>query len=257
MLAIENQLVRILLSVIFSAGLFIFIAPFFAGIINVGNCFGSVICAVMAFFLIFNDKVSVWLYKIYGHTAGKIAIIIFITFLISGCILAFVISGFMVNAINKKPDSADTVIVLGCKVKGTRPSLMLKRRLDSAYEYLENNSEVLVIVSGGQGSDEEMSEAECMKAYLIEKGIAPERIYKEDKSTNTYENFKFSKEIMQEYNLGSNLTVVTDGYHQLRAKMIADSLEIKTNAISAPTSWWLVPTYWVREWFAVVYAFIS
>jgi uncharacterized SAM-binding protein YcdF (DUF218 family) len=163
----------------------------------------------------------------------------------------------MLDAMYRKPDSSDTVIVLGCKVKGTRPSLMLKRRLDSACEYLENNSEVLVIVSGGKGSDEEISEAECMKAYLIEKGIAPERIYKEDKSTSTYENFKFSKEIMQEYNLGSNLTVVTDGYHQLRAGIIADSLGIKTNAVSAHTSWWLVPTYWVREWFAVVYTFIS
>jgi len=257
MLVIENQLIRIILSAIFSAGFLIFIAPFFTGIVNLGNCFGTFICALMIIFTVFNDKISVLIYKLYGHTVGKIAVNLIITLFISGIILAVVISGFMIDAINRKPVSSDTVIILGCKVKGTRPSLMLKRRLDCAAEYLMENQDVLVIVSGGKGSDEMISEAECMKAYLIEKGIAPERIYKEDKSTSTYENFKFSKEIMQEYNLGSNLTVVTDGYHQLRAGMIANNLDIKTNSISAHTSCWLVPTYWVREWFAIIYAFIS
>lgn len=256
MLHIDNTVVRIIMSVIFSAGFIIFIAPFFAGIVNAGNCFGAFICALMSLFSIFNDKVSEAVYRIYGHTAGKIAVISVITFLISGFILAAVISGFMIHSMNDKPSEPDTVIILGCKVKGQRPSLMLKRRLDTACKYLKENNDVLVIVSGGQGKDEIMSEAECMKSYLIQNGISSDRIYKEDRSSSTYENFKFSKEIMQEYNLGERLTVVTDGYHQLRAGMIADSLGIETNAVSAPTALWLVPTYWVREWIAVVYTFI-
>lgn len=257
MLHIDSSVLRMIMSVIFSAGFLIFIAPFFAGIINAGNCFGAVMCAVMSVFFIFNDKVSALLYKAYGYTIGKIVIIAFITFIISGFIFAVIVSGFMIHSISNKPHNSDTVIVLGCKVKGTRPSLMLKRRLDSACTYLKENNEVLVIVSGGKGKDEQISEAECMKAYLIENGIAPERIYKEDKSTSTFENFKFSKEIMQEYNLGDKATVITDGYHQLRAGMIAGNLGIETNSVSAPTSLWLIPTYWVREWFAIVYTFIN
>ncbi len=257
MLHIDNNVLRIIMSVIFSAGLLIFIAPFFSGIVNIGNSFGVFICAVMSVFFIFNDKVSEILYKFYGYTIGKIIITGFIAFLIIGFLLGIIISGFMIHSINKKPVANDTVIVLGCKVKGTRPSLMLKRRLDTAYEYLKENDDTLVIVSGGQGQDEQISEAECMKAYLVEKGISPKRIYKEDKSSNTYENFKFSKEIMENYNLGNNLIVATDGYHQLRASMIANEMEIKTSSISAPTSVWLIPTYWVREWFAIVYAFIN
>ncbi len=257
MLNIENNVLRILLSIVFSTGFIIFIAPFFTGIVNAGNCFGSFICALMSVFFISNDKISELLYRLYGHTVGKVILIATVSLLILGSVLALIVSGFMINSINKKPAPSDTVIVLGCRVKGTKPSLMLKRRLDVAYDYLCENSDALVIVSGGQGNDEQISEAECMKNYLVERGISSERIYKEDKSSSTYENFKFSKEIMEDYNLGDSLAVATDGYHQLRASMIANEMEIETSAISAPTSIWLVPTYWVREWFAICYTFIN
>lgn len=172
-------------------------------------------------------------------------------------ILAAVISGFMIGASRDAPNGKDTtIVVLGCKVKNGRPSLMLRRRLDAAYDYLCEYEDVTVIVSGGKGSDELVSEAQCMSDYLISKGIAPERIIMEDKSASTYENLKFSQEIIEKNNLCEKITIVTDGYHQLRAEMIASGLGLESYNISAPTSPWLIPTYWVREWFGVVYQFI-
>lgn len=256
MLRIENQTVRIILSVIFTSGFLIFIAPFFAGIVNFGNCTGTIVFGILSSCVLFNERVSAFTDNICRNKFGKAAVILIITGIIIFFTIGMIISFFMIGAINNKPDTPDTVIVLGCKVKGTRPSLMLQRRLDTAYNYLSEHEDIKVIVSGGKGDDEEISEAECMKAYLIEKGISSERILKEDKSTNTYENFKFSYEIMQARNLGNKATVVTDGYHQLRAGMLAKDTGLETTALSAPTSPWLIPTYWLREWLAVTYKII-
>ena len=132
----------------------------------------------------------------------------------------------------------------------------MKRRLDCAYEYLSEHENVSVIVSGGQGSDEIISEAQCMKEYLTESGISPERIFMEDKSTNTEENLKFSQEIITGAGLPEKITLVTDSFHQCRAEMLAENIGIKPYNISGYTSWYIVPTYWVREWFGIAYYFI-
>ena len=98
-----------------------------------------------------------------------------------------------------------------------------------------------------------VSEAKCMRDWLVYKGIAPDRIFMEDRSVNTEENLLFSKEIISENGLPEKITLITDGYHQLRAEMIAEKLGIKAYNISGRTSWYIAPTYWVREWFGVVY----
>lgn len=246
MIRIENQTVRIILSLIFTSGFLLFIAPFFAGIVNFGNCIGTIVFGILSSYVLFYDKIMILCENRYIKIAVTVITVGIIIFFTAGAI----ISGFMIKAINNKPDSPDTVIVLGCRVKGTRPSLMLKRRLDAAYEYLSENEDIIVIVSGGKGDDEEISEAECMFRYLSEKGISTDRIFKEDKSSNTFENFKYSGEIMQKTGLGNRAAVVTDGYHQFRAALIAEDAGLETKAISAHTSLWLIPTYWIREWLA-------
>ena len=131
---------------------------------------------------------------------------------------------------------------------------MLSRRLDAAYKYMSEHETVCAVVSGGQGSDEAMSEAECMRSYLTDKGIAPERIFMEDKSTTTKENLEFSKKLIAENGLPQKVTLVTDGFHQLRAEMLAAKAGIASPYnISGYTSWYVIPTYWVREWFGIVY----
>lgn len=233
--------------------LIIFITPFFAGIINLGNCAGVALSAIICGFFAFYAPVMNYLKNLFEKPAGKIFICLVSVIMAACVVFAVILSVFMINAMNNKPNGKPTtLVILGCKVKGTNPSLMLKRRLDASCAYLNDYNDVTVIVSGGKGDDEQISEAQCMKDYLVSQGIASERIIMEDESSSTYENLKFSQEKIKENQLNEKVTIVTDGYHQFRAKIIADSLDIETYSISAKTTLWLIPTYWVREWFGIV-----
>lgn len=146
----------------------------------------------------------------------------------------------------------ETVVVLGCKVNGDQPSQMLRRRLDAAVSYLDNNPDALCIVSGGQGSNEVRSEASVMKDYLLAQGIDESRIYAEDQSTDTRENLLFSKAIIVEEGLNPDIVIISDSFHQFRAWLIAQKLELTSYAVSGHTSFWLVPAYAVREVLSLV-----
>ncbi len=247
----EMRVIPALISFIF---LIIFLAPLSAGIINIGNGFGAFVSAVLTAVFVFNGPVKKTVSGIWEKTGGKIFIVSAAVLAAAAVILAAVISIFMIREMNDRPKNTDTtVVVLGCKVKDGAPSLMLKRRLDAAYDYLSENSSVKVIVSGGQGDDEVISEAQCMKDYLVSRGISGDRIFMEDRSANTDENLKFSAEIIENEGLFKDITIVTDGFHQFRADMLARDNGIKAYNISAKTSLWLLPTYWVREWFGVAY----
>lgn len=150
------------------------------------------------------------------------------------CYAIVVLSLIIYYALKKPHTNGKVIIVLGCKVKGNQPSKSLKRRLDSAYLFLEKNKNIICVVSGGKGSDELISEAECMYRYLVQRGISPKRIIKEDKSTNTYENLMYSFDISNSQKLNSGVIIATDFYHHLRANIIAkkNKLEI-VGAISS------------------------
>ena len=148
------------------------------------------------------------------------------------------------------------LIVLGCGVNGDRPSLMLTERLDAAYDYLNTHEEVVCILSGGQGKGENISEAECMYRYLTEKGIARDRLYKEDRSTSTRENLLYSKKIIEEKNLDPQVIIVTNEFHEYRASVIAEHTGIKPSAVCGKTAWWLLPTYYLRELYGIVFEWI-
>lgn len=111
------------------------------------------------------------------------------------------------------------IIVLGAQMKLRGPSKILRRRLEKAYEYLLENKRTVVIVSGGQGSNEPMSEADGMERYLIEKGIGRNRILKEEHSVNTHQNLVFSKNLyLREV---SEIGIVSSNFHMFRAKKLA------------------------------------
>lgn len=257
--SIDNNMVkkygmRIVLTIIFLILFLFFFAPMFNGIINVGNCFGALLSGIAAAAFAFpklSGSIGSWLWE---RTWGKVIAAGLSCMLAVGIILGAVISGLMLKEMNDNPkDENTTLVVLGCQMKESGPSLMLRRRLDAAYNYLIDHENVKVIVSGGKGVDEPVSEASGMRDYLISSGISPDRIYIEDRSKNTEENIAFSKEIIERENLCGDITIVTDGYHQLRADIFAKRQGIRSYNISAPTSAWLVPTYWVREWFGVIY----
>lgn len=161
--------------------------------------------------------------------------------------VGFIETGFIVNAARNEPTKEATVVVLGCRVFGTKPSAMLQARLDAAYTYLAAHPEAPVIVCGGQGDDEEISEAQCMYEYLVEKGIAPERIYMEEQSTSTRENITYAKAIIEKEGLSEHIAIATNDYHELRASLVADSVGLTSSAISAKTQLHLLPKHYARE----------
>ena len=126
------------------------------------------------------------------------------------------------------------LIVLGAKVKpGGVPSLSLQYRLDAALDYLKENPHTKVIVSGGQGPDEEQTEASFMRDYLMANGIEKERIMTEEQSTSTYENLYYSFALLPETEQA--VTIVSNDFHLRRATYIANELGYETDVIVAST----------------------
>ena len=134
---------------------------------------------------------------------------------------------------------------------------MLRIRLDAAKELLDEYPDVKCVVSGGKGDDENISEAQCMKNYLVENGISSDRIIMEDKSTTTFENMKFTFEKLDELGISRDITIVTDGYHMYRASLIAKEQGAgEVTSCSASTEFRHVASHWVREWIALTKFFI-
>ena len=158
----------------------------------------------------------------------------------------------MIRAANNPPTEETTVIILGCKVKPSGPSLMLTTRLNAAISYLNENPSSVCVLSGGKGADEPMSEAQAMKEWLMARGIEESRLYLEDKSTSTLENILFSREIIEKEGLPVKVTLITNEFHQYRAKTLAGSLGTEAFGVSAKTPLYLLPTYYVRELFGLL-----
>ncbi|MBQ7900474.1 MAG: YdcF family protein [Clostridia bacterium] len=148
----------------------------------------------------------------------------------------------------------DVVIVLGAGVRGDRVTLPLKMRLDKAVEYHKRNPEALIVVTGGRGLQETVTEASAMEKYLVDNGVPKHVIIKEEQATSTNENMRFSKVIIDTYFDGGYKTVViTNNFHIYRGVSIA-KLEGFENVfhMHAGLQWYnLVPCY-IRESLAVL-----
>lgn len=134
---------------------------------------------------------------------------------------SLVISDFGDHDLNVS--DADYVVVLGAGIRGTELSLTLKQRLDASLTYAKSHQNIPIIVSGGQGPGEDMTEAQAMSNYLIQNGIAKDRIILENRSTSTEENLEFSKAIIQKNGafVHPRILIVTSDYHMFRARFIA------------------------------------
>ena len=133
------------------------------------------------------------------------------------CFVAF--SGYA----NPATGQEKVVIVLGAGLRKDRPSLLLRYRLDKAYEYAVAHPDALVITTGGQGRDEWVPEGQAMRNYLIEKGLDSQRVLAECKSTSTEENFLFAKEILAQQGISAQEPVVyvTNAFHCYRGGVYA------------------------------------
>lgn len=171
-------------------------------------------------------------------------------------LLTCILTGLMWHAAAKEPEDPAVVIVLGCMIYGDQPSLALRERLDAAITYLSDHEDTVCILSGGQGADEAVSEAQVMEQYLTARGIDPARLVLEDQSTSTRENLLFSKAILEERGWPDRVAVVTNEFHEYRALYIASAVGMEAAAVPASTAWWLLPTYYVRELYGILFEWV-
>lgn len=241
------KMIRIIIGAI---GWVAFMIPVvFSGIFNIGNVAGLLFFGVLFLWGIFRKKLKAaskdkkWAKALTG---------ILITGYCAFIALFAVESGFMIEAALRTPPEDSTLVVLGCAVYGERPSQVLSLRIDAAAEFLEENPESVAVLSGGQGPNEDISEALCMYRELTAKGIDPERLYMEDRSTNTRENIAFSSEIIKENGLNENIAVVSNNFHIYRATISVEDQGYKCYTISADTPLPLLPTYVMREFMGIL-----
>lgn len=148
----------------------------------------------------------------------------------------------------------DAVIVLGAGIKEDKPTRLLRSRLDKALLCYQKNPDIIIVVSGGMGPQESFTEAYVMQKYLLKKGVPQENILTEDKSTSTYENFVFSKKILDDKFDGDySLCFVTNEYHIYRAREIAKTANIESATHTHSTTvWHSVLPGTLRECLAVI-----
>ena len=243
-----------LIGLVVGAILFLwFCLPYIGGrVLNIGNITGMVVSVLWMLYMAFMPIVHKCIVEGWHKQAWRIPMCIAGGGLGLITVLAVIETICIISACYKTPAENATAVVLGCRVYGEHASLSLVERLEAAYAYLEENPEAVCVVAGGQGSGEDISEAECMKRWLIAKGIDESRIYKEDKSTSTEENVAYAKTIIEENHLNENIAIVTSEYHSYRASLIAKEQGLSYGTASGKTAWWLLPTFYVRELYAIL-----
>ena len=203
---------------------------------------GGICLAVLAYMLHFGlwDKTPLILRRIFCVLVAAGAVLFVI---VEGCIIS--------HYKDKGEENLDYLIVLGAQMKENGPSAVLQFRLDAACAYLQNNADTICIVSGGQGRNEPCSEAEGMYAYLTQKGIAPERILREDQSTDTSENIAYSAQLigLKDVSVG----IVTNNFHVFRGLHLAKAAGFENVCgIAARSNVYFQLNNMVREFFGIL-----
>ncbi|WP_346928605.1 YdcF family protein [Clostridium sp.] len=198
--------------------------------------------------------IAYWVLKnnLIGNSLGKI-----LTILISiGLIIFFVLEGLIIYTGTIEDDRiTDYVLVLGAGINKEQVSKSLRFRLNKAIEFNKVHGDIPIIVSGGMGKGEDITEALAMKRYLVSNGVDENNIIMEEKSTNTYENFKFSKAIMENKSKEKDnisVTLITNRFHMFRAKYIGVNMGLNIYCYSAKNEIITSLNFYVRESFAYV-----
>jgi len=235
----KNKIIRVTLLVIGTISL---IGVIFLQIVT-NPTIGFILQAIISTFVI--------LYAIFfNKIPKKLHICILIVCLIPVIFVCFLgIYGNMSNVDYRE----DAVIVLGAGVRGETVSINLAHRLDRALEYWNENPEAVIVVTGGLGELATITEAEAMARYLIARGVPQEKILLEGKSTSTYENLTFAKEILGEH-LGAEfrVVVISNDFHIFRAVRIARQVGLDATGKGAYTLWYTRPANYLREMLAVI-----
>lgn len=221
--------------------LLIFILPIFYRVFNFGTVAGTV-------FGLFSLLSGIYFSKMTDRIQGiSVIVVVFVIIFALKLIWDIYIAG-RTKATNQK-----VIVILGCQVRGDQPSLSLIKRVDCAYRFLLKNPNAVAVLTGGKGRGEDITEAECMRRILYDRGILNQRMILEEKSTTTDENIRFAKELLKERGIETaEIAVATSEYHQKRASIICQRYGYTAFAQSSHTKPILLPTFLVREIFGIV-----
>ena len=173
-------------------------------------------------------------------------VFIYVGFLVSYAIIISMLytTSSFVNLVNLFPGKLDYVVVLGAGLIGDQVTPLLASRIEKGIAIYQKHPGSKLIMSGGQGPDELMTEGQAMANYAFEQGIPVEDIVIENQSTNTEENLKFSYALMKP---GSRFALVTNYYHVFRALLLARKLKIKCIGYGARTKFYFSLNAFIRE----------
>ena len=246
------MVIRLLLLAAAITLILLYIPPLVSlGVLNAGNLFGFCVSGMLIAVSIFWKPLGSLLKNLWEKSAGRTVMVIIASLCLVFVSLFFITLGQVIAHSHYTADDQSTVIVLGCQIRGSSPSSTLKARCRAATKYLEAHPEAVAIATGGQGSDEDLSEGQCIFNLMTEAGIAPERIFIEDTSTNTDENIANAKKIMEENGLSTNVAVATSEYHQYRASLICKKNGLTASSIPSRSSKRAKPTFFTREVFGI------
>lgn len=195
-----------------------------------------------------------------GYGTIKIGLFVGITLISFYFLFVFIIffMSSLIYNLNRPIHNKDFILILGCGLIGDRVPPLLASRIDRGIKFyyeqkqIKNRVTPKLVVCGGQGADELMSEAEAMKLYLIDNGVAEEDIILEDKSTTTYENMKFAKQKMDSIKSKYKCIFVTNNFHLFRAGIYAKKAKLKCDGIGSKTALYYLPNAFIREYFAIL-----
>lgn len=220
--------------------------------LNLGVVMPGIIGLPMLAYGIFFAPLNAWMRGcVFGRALGIAALTVYAVFFIG----FFICTATLLHAGSDEPEpGADAVIVLGCGIRGERVSATLARRLRAAKEYCDANPGTLLVVSGGQGEGENMTEAAAMSRYLVSLGMDADAIICEDRATSTIENFSYSLELIRAA-AGiddPHVVYVTTRFHVYRAGLVAKSLNIDAEGLGSRGVWFLTLNDYMREFAALV-----
>ena len=215
--------------------------------------------SMMAYVCLFACAVVVMFHFLKKHGLKKL-MSVFTILLVIGCMaFAALEIPIIASARTDKDPEAKYLVVLGAGVNGKTPSLSMVNRLDAALEYLNTYPDSIAVLTGCQGEGEDISEAEAMFVWLKGRGISPERLIKEEKSTSTQENIANALDIIRSRDDGfdGRIAICSSEYHLYRAKCMAKENGCDPVGVAGKTSYPVLKlNYFIREAFGVLYMWI-
>ena len=204
-----------------------------------GYSFSALVCMVLIaiiLFYVFMPLIGLKFPVFAKCTTRLFTIVLIVGLLVVGATEAVIIH----KSFGDPGETVDYVVVLGAKVNANGPSVSLWDRICAAYEYAQDHPDTILVLSGGQGTDEPITEAECMFRELFWLGVDLDRLWIEDLATSTWENLKFSLDLIEKETgvRPAKIGVLSSEYHLFRASLFAKACDVEFVGIPARTSRW-------------------